>query len=295
MTPEDKRLELLRMLQTLDPERLTKEDFIKGFKGVIDYVKKVEVKTADDVKFVSDELTRLGEKVKSDTAADTADLKSSVRKEVDTQLSRIETEWSAKMKTADEKMRAVDDKLAAVVDGKDADETVIVDQVLSRMPTPLGGEDIRNVLEAFQGDDRLKASAISGLEELLAQVKSEAGAKTGWGAHPLAIAQSGTTKTKLARRINFTGATVTHNADGSTTVAVNGGGGFTELSATETPNAVVKIFTFSAASAQPSYLVVDNVWMKATTKAGTVNWTWSSGSKQATLTIAPVDDIYGIV
>lgn len=78
-----------------------------------------------------------------------------------------------------------------------------------------------------------------------------------------------------------------HGAGSST------GGGFTALSATETPNGVLKVFTFASATAQPSYLVVDNVWMKAVTKSGTVNWTWLG--TQATLTIPPVDDIWGVV
>lgn len=71
--------------------------------------------------------------------------------------------------------------------------------------------------------------------------------------------------------------------------------GLTQLASTETPNGVITVFTFSTATAKPSFLVVDNVFQKATSKAGTVNWTWSAGPKQATLTIAPVDDIYGIV
>lgn len=89
--------------------------------------------------------------------------------------------------------------------------------------------------------------------------------------------------------------TITTNSDGKKVITSTGGSGFTELSATETPDGIVTVFTFSSASAQPSYIVSDNVWMKATSKAGTVNWTWASGTKKATLTIPPVDDIYAIV
>ena len=72
-------------------------------------------------------------------------------------------------------------------------------------------------------------------------------------------------------------------------------GGLTQLSSTETPDGITTVFTFSTASAQPSFVVSDNVLMKATTKSGTVNWTWNAGAKQATMTIAPVDDIFAIV
>lgn len=72
------------------------------------------------------------------------------------------------------------------------------------------------------------------------------------------------------------------------------GGGFTVLQPTETPNGVRKVFTFSTATAQPTFIVSDNAMTQAVTKSGTVNWTWSSGSKQATMTIPPQDDIVGI-
>lgn len=71
--------------------------------------------------------------------------------------------------------------------------------------------------------------------------------------------------------------------------------GIVELSSTEVPNGSITVFTFSSASAQPSYIVSDNVWMKATTKSGTVNWTWNGGLKQATLSVPPSDEIYAIV
>lgn len=77
-------------------------------------------------------------------------------------------------------------------------------------------------------------------------------------------------------------------------VSGTGGGGFTTLAPTETPNGILTVFTFATATAQPSFIVSDNAMMQATTKAGTVNWTWSSGPLQATMTIPPQDDIIGI-
>lgn len=73
-----------------------------------------------------------------------------------------------------------------------------------------------------------------------------------------------------------------------------GGGGFTTLAPTETPNGIRTVFTFATATSQPTFIVSDNAMMQATTKSGTVNWTWNSGSKQATMTIPPIDDIVGI-
>lgn len=72
-------------------------------------------------------------------------------------------------------------------------------------------------------------------------------------------------------------------------------GGFTTLTPTETPNSSLTVFTFAAATAKPTFIVADNVIMSPTTKSGTINWTWNVGLKQATMTIAPQDDILGIV
>lgn len=89
------------------------------------------------------------------------------------------------------------------------------------------------------------------------------------------------------------GQTLTRNTDGTWSLTTTSG--FTSLAATETPNEVLTVFTFSTATAQPSFIIVDNVWMRATTKKGTVNWTWNSGTKKATLAVPPVDEILGIV
>lgn len=84
-------------------------------------------------------------------------------------------------------------------------------------------------------------------------------------------------------------------SNGVKTISAASGGGFTTLTATETPNGVITVFTFAAAVAQPSFVIVDNVWQRATTKSGTVNWTWAAGPKQITLTVPAQDEILGIV
>lgn len=91
--------------------------------------------------------------------------------------------------------------------------------------------------------------------------------------------------------------TLTRNADGTTTITSSGGSGFTTLTATETPSAVTPVFTFTfaAATAQPSFIITDNVWQRATTKSGTVNWTWNNALKQATFTVPPQDEVLGVV
>ncbi len=174
--------------------------------------------------------------------------------------------------------------------GKDAvvDEVKIITSVLSKIPKPKDGSpgknaDVKEVMPLFvkaleEGAIKLKTKHIDGWQdpqEVVRRFWANGGIRGGGDT----VAAG-------------TGVTIT-NSNGVKTI--NASAGLTELSATETPNGSTTVFTFLAAAAQPSYIVSDNVWMKATTKAGTVNWTWNAGTKKTTLTIPPIDDIYAIV
>lgn len=96
--------------------------------------------------------------------------------------------------------------------------------------------------------------------------------------------------TPANQAIAKTGATTFSNVSTGT-----GGGGFTILLPTETPDGNQTVFTFSAATSQPTFIVSDNAMMRATGKrAAAINWTWNNATKQATMTIPPSDDIVAI-
>lgn len=65
--------------------------------------------------------------------------------------------------------------------------------------------------------------------------------------------------------------------------------GFTELVATGSCNSANAIFTFTQV---PSYIVSDGVWMKATGKSGSVNWT--NAGLTITMVNPPSQDIFGV-
>ncbi len=199
-------------------------------------------------------------------------------------------------------------------DGRDINHTEVVKDVLKQVRQPEDGETptidykkvarlasqlieppkpqkidekliIEKILESLkEGKLKLNIKHIDGfkegLEQTIAPIRNLAAGFRGGG--DTVAAGSGVTIT---------------NTNGVKTISATGGGGFTALTATETPNGILQVFTFAAATAQPSYLVVDNVWMKAISKAGTVNWTWDAGATQATFQsgYAPIDDIFGIV
>lgn len=109
---------------------------------------------------------------------------------------------------------------------------------------------------------------------------------------PLTVTDGVTTVNNVTT-IDFSGATVLDGGGGTADVIISGSG-LTTLNSTETPNGVITVFTFPAASAQPTFIVSDNALNRATTKAGTVQWTWNGGAKQATMTIPPTDEIFAI-
>lgn len=172
--------------------------------------------------------------------------------------------------------------------GKDADPEQVARIVLGRIKPPKDGASpdadmlIDAIVHRITDGNVLKPQHIAGLDELF----KSAARKSGEGyVHGGGI-------TRLTAGSNIT---ITKLADGSYRITSTGGSGFSTLAATEAPNGNLKVFTFSTASAQPTYLVVDNVWMKAMSAGGTTNWTWNNGTKKATLTVSAQDDIWGVV
>lgn len=111
---------------------------------------------------------------------------------------------------------------------------------------------------------------------------------------PLQIMEDSENRGQDVRRINFVGATVTRVGDGNVDVEFAAQSSTTPLESDETPDGNRTVFTFSTATAQPTFIVSDNAHMRATTKSGTVNWTWNAGTKQATMIIPPQEDIVAI-
>lgn len=134
---------------------------------------------------------------------------------------------------------------------------------------------------AEMAKSKIAFGQVEGLEGKFAELRNHIATKNNWrGGGDTVTAGSGIA--------------ITDTVNGNKQISATGSG-FDQLASTETPDGNITVFTFPTATAQPSLIVSDNVVMKATTRAGTVNWTWNSGLKQATMTIPPVDDIYAIV
>jgi len=172
-------------------------------------------------------------------------------------------------------------------DGISPDPNAIVKTVLDVVQASEVKEDLdemallQRLLDAIVEKKLIKTEHIFGFEQKIAEIRNAATRGTMRGGGDTVTAGSNIT--------------ITTDVNGKKVIASSGGSGFTELVATETPSGSTTVFTFAAATAQPTYLVVDNIWLKATTKSGFVNWTWNNGTKKATLTIPPNEDIWGVV
>lgn len=282
-------LQKLESIVKLLSDAVSKKDFHAAVEMLAKYVQDVKKTNETEWTMVHSAFQMLQQKLENAHSSAITDLKGQVDHVfVGKQLDSIKSEHSSAIQTALSNLGAkIDAKLASLrhgKDGKSVDPKKILSQVLSQLPpAPLVPNNLIN-----QHEETIKSLA----DEIQRLKTTQRTSTPGWGAHPLTVQQSGTTKTKLARFLNFTGATVTHSAQGVTTVAVSG---LSALAATETPDGATTVFTFSTATAQPSYILADNTLLRATTQKGTVNWTWSSGSKQATLTIPPQDEILAFI
>ena len=112
------------------------------------------------------------------------------------------------------------------LDGKDGKDGARGDRGLSGVDGEDGidGIDGKNGKDGKDGKDAIITDEL--IEQITHEVSStvekKAPPQVGWGAHPLVVQQSGTTKVKVARRINFKGdgvPTITQQPDGTTDIS----------------------------------------------------------------------------
>jgi hypothetical protein len=237
METTDKKLELQKMLAALDPERLTKEEFVDAWEQMITAFKQIEERNMQELEQLKDFVTALSAKVQADTSMNFVSFKNDTSSNISSQLSSFE-------KRINERIAEVQDGL----DGKDADEERIVETVLARIPKP--EPIVIPEIDLTEINERI-AKAEEG-------IKRAATRPSGWGAHPLVIQDEGTAVDKIARVINFKGAgvTATRTATGVVNVTIAGGGG----ASFETPTGTVNDtnLTFTVANT-PLYIIVNGL------------------------------------
>lgn len=172
----DKQIQgLQRLLSLLDPDTLTKEDFVKSFENVVNLVKKIEAQNIQEFKQIQEVIAKLSQKLTDQVNLDVTDLNKKT-------MDYCKTEMERMIKAHEQKMMEVDDKMMEVKDGKDADEEMMINKIMEEIQSPIIekmeknmpqlGASVRDALELLQGKDKLGIEAIAGLQELLEELKN---------------------------------------------------------------------------------------------------------------------------
>ncbi len=153
---------LRRLLDLMDENALTKEEFTKSFKNVVELVLKVEK-----------ELTEKSSKAVSQIEKLFNELKVNLEGKANSELSRAISELKERAdKVYREQVAGINligDKLKNIKDGKDGSQGKSGKD--GKDGSPDKPEEIRNKLETLKGKERLEMDAIDGLLEALEELK----------------------------------------------------------------------------------------------------------------------------
>jgi uncharacterized protein YajQ (UPF0234 family) len=188
METNEKNLKKLeKLLSLMDEESLSKEDFAKAFENVVKTVKKLEERNMAEFEMLKVTFKKFSDKIAGDTSFTLAEMKTEVKNTVDKYMG----DFSSRYDIIKEELNR---RASEIKDGKDADVDEVVDIVLSKIELPeikgieedlpKMGNPIRDALELLQGDDRLSADAISGLEKMIKKLapKTQAVGGVNYGA-----------------------------------------------------------------------------------------------------------------
>ncbi len=236
-------------------DHLGKKEFVGAFEQVLKLVSDLKKSNDQEWTLIHSALQMLEKKLADTSAGELDTFKGEANTVIQSHISEIE-----------KKLKAVDEKIASVRDGNDgvdADEAKVVAEVLAQIQLPEQKEtlldtpeDIRNKLEVLNGDERLKASAILGLEEIEKEVKEIKATPRIAGARGIVLYVNGVKKLLSAQTINITGSGVSYNfANGRNDITITGGSGsLSVLAATGTVNDSNKTFTFAS---EPTLVIVN--------------------------------------
>lgn len=165
-------------------------------------------------------------------------------------LADVKSKTDKTVKSFDKKLKEAKDLLFEIqmievrdgVDGKDADEQKIVEEVLSKIKLPEydkvvldGGAEIVSKINELDTDDedlKIDASHIKNLPEHTREIANEIVRGTTGNIE----VYSSTGKVGSSQRLRITGATITNDADGAVRVDITGGGASSFLGLTDTPS-----------------------------------------------------------
>jgi len=228
--PDDKKLKQLEDLLKLLQDGVTKEEFVTSFENCVHLITTFAEKTTSNLKDFKAELTRLGEQLQEDNGADLASLKDQALDLTDALTKDINA-------TLDAQVQKVDRAIAGIPEVTDGYTPVKGVDYFDGAPGANGSPDtaieVRDKLETLEGKERLKRSAIDGLDDFLAKIEKDvkaAGSRISPGRSLLQLYVSGAKKGAV-QYVNFiagTGVTLAYayaNGRNDITINASGGGG----------------------------------------------------------------------
>lgn len=158
----NEKQELLKSILTMVDKSVTKEEFLKAYKTLVEFVVKIEKKNGEEM----DAMWKKLEKSISENEKSSETFFNDLKKEMLSIIPELKDGYTP-IKGKD----YFDGE-----NGKDADEEKITSEILERMSevlVSLEANEIRNKLETLQGENRLDVSAIKGIEEKLNELDAK--------------------------------------------------------------------------------------------------------------------------
>lgn len=282
---------LQRIIAAFDGGNLTKAEFVTSFKNVVSLITRVSSKLNLDIEQFRTDFNAIKDDLKTTNKTLFDNAVADAKKTVADAIKKMIVEQ-------DRRLGAMEVKVSQLENGKDADEEAMLIRLTALIPKiediesklPMLGEKIRDSLELLQGKNRLRISAIDGLEEALTEAK-KSGKSVGFvgGARGISVYVGGVKK-GMINTLNFvagSGIAISYskvNGLDRITFTVSGSG-VTVETPPEAANGSTTVFTVSAA---PKWIVADGTTYYA--GAG-----YSYSSLQVTMDIAPSSFIRAII
>lgn len=210
--------ELQKLLSAFVKERITPADFIAAFKKVIEHVQNMQKLTVSHLRVIHDAVNAAATTIAKGNHEQLASLYAELASSIEEHKDSLDKSHAAAL-------QRLETAISGITNGKDADEDVIVEKVLAKIPPhpelPVG-EDYRNALEALQGYDQLDLGAVRGLKDLIQKIQDRLdGHAVVIGNTPGSGLADSSGNIGRFQYLKFPGATITHQDD-TATITISG-------------------------------------------------------------------------
>lgn len=176
----DKKIQKLESILKLVDESVTRDEFVQSFELVLKAVQDIKKSNETEWTLIHSAMQMLEKKLRDSNDTNLGSVKEQLNTAIQSHILRIQ-EKIDNVKDGVDGLPGRDGKDGRDgADAKPADEDALVRKI--ELDLPKLGAATRDGLELLQGDDRLKATAISGLEEELAKMRDQiVGARSSGG------------------------------------------------------------------------------------------------------------------